>query len=335
MGLGRHTENSERLWRMKPVQICVPVWGKDYIETYLRWSLPAQIAGLRQLEPGRGLKYSIYTDYPHLIRGSHLIGQLDQLGSVEIFTFHGPKINKYATKSAIYRDHLSRAAGSINFLLNADIVLAEEFIPTAVEKIEAGAKVIQVVAPRGKRDEMGWELDDARPRSSLALAKLWLANMHPSLEMHMVDGDPRGPFHPSHLYWYVGTEGIVARCFHYYPIVVCLDKAPDFRGTIDDDLVAAAHVGTDEIHFANDSRDGLFCCELSPPGNPMVRICARGDRVKQFEFYRSYADGRDLWYLAQEVLITSTENLSSDWPSVRDRAYAHVMQIGNAHDRKL
>lgn len=57
------------------------------------------------------------------------------------------------------------------------------------------------------------------------------SDMHPQLSMHFVEGPEGAPFHPSHLYWPVGEEGVVIRGFHLYPIVIDpRDSAVAFSG---------------------------------------------------------------------------------------------------------
>jgi hypothetical protein len=243
---------------------------------------------------------------------------------------------KYAVKSDCYRQALERARmhGAAVFLLNADIVLADGFVRSAVELLCEGRRAIEVCGPRGLRGPIGEALT-SRHRSAdgvsiaidaLELSALWLRHMHPLLQMHFVEGPDGAPFHPSHLYWKVGEEGILARCFHLYPIVVYpKDARISFTTTIDNDLVGNLGLNEDERFIAQDSRE-IFCCELSAPGQDVGGMARRGDLNGYVEFYVSYGE-RNLANLEKEIVITATRELGRQWASVSHQSGLVIEQL--------
>lgn len=312
----------------------VPVWGESYVQTFLDYCLPAQLApdNIPALGGGSGNSYTIYTtrsDYER-IAASHAYRALQQVIAVtveyldsELYAAgHAPTDGKYRVKSECYRHALRRAVERRVAIvaLNADILLANGFVRTAVDLLARGKRVIQVPGPRGLRDPIGRALI-SRYRGGegtsisiepTELSALWMKNMHPQLKMHCVDGPEGAPFHPSHLYWTVGEEGVIIRGFHLYPIVIdARVGAVGFSSTIDDDLVGNLGLSRDELFLAQDSRE-MFCCELSPPDCNVGQMATRGDLSRYVDFYLSYAR-HNIRNLMQEIIISGERDLSPQW----------------------
>lgn len=312
----------------------VPVWGESYVHTFLDYCLPAQLSpdNIPALGGGSGNSYTIHTtssDYD-LIAGSPSFRALQQVCAVTVEFLDSDlssaddlaAYGKYRVKSKCYRHALLRAAEhhAAVVALNADILLANGFVRTALGLLARGKRVIEVPGPRGLRDPIGRTLV-SRYRGAdgtsiciepTELSALWVKNMHPQLRMHFVEGPNGAPFHPSHLYWIVGEEGVVIRGFHLYPIVIDpRDSAVRFSTTIDDDLVGNLALSQDEVFLARDSRE-LFCCELSPPDHYVGQVACRGDLSRYVDFYLSYA--RDnIRNLEHEIIISGVRDLGPEW----------------------
>lgn len=292
-----------------PLHVAVPVWGESYVDTYLRFSLPAQLSAgnLPALPPGLPHAYTIYTTKQDFARisGHPLFAELKKHIPVtaEFIDRHmqderyGQPGGKYWLKSNCYREALRKAAteNAGVVALNADIIFADGFIRTAAALLREGKRVIEVAGPRGVRDAIGAALvrdhQDARgiiTVSPLQLSKLWLENIHSNLRMHFVEGLEGEPFHPSHLYWRAGRS-LIIRAFHLYPIVVVPGSSRiAFTSTIDDDLVGNLGLAASEIAIADDSRR-MFCCELSAEDAYVGTSLVRGDLRGYAGFYRSYS----------------------------------------------
>jgi hypothetical protein len=183
--------------------------------------------------------------------------------------------------------------------------------------------VIEVPGPRALRDPLAVALTAFRGPDGISisiepdeLSKLWVANLHPQLQMHYVDGPEGGIFHPSHLYWLVGQEGAIIRGFHLYPIVVDpRNTTISFSSTIDDDLVANLRLSKNELFLAQDSRT-MFCCEMSPPDHYVGQMARRGDLARYVDFYLSYAR-TNIRNLTREIIVTGVHDLGPQWHTRR------------------
>lgn len=312
----------------------VPVWGESYVHTFLDYCLPAQLApeNIPALGGRIHASYTVYTthsDYDHIAVSPSFRALQDAIvvrtEFIDDALTPGPAARsdaKYKVKSECYRRALQRAAEDREAVvaLNADILLANGFVRTAVELLARGKRVIKVPGPRGLRDPIGRTLishyrgGDGASISiePTELSALWMKYMHPQLKMHFIEGPKGGPFHPSHLYWLVGEEGVVIRGFHLYPIVINpRTNSVDFSTTIDDDLVGSLGLSQDEVFLAQDSRD-MFCCELSPPGHYVGHMASRGDLSRYVEFYASQAR-HNIRNLEQEIIICGVRDLGPRW----------------------
>jgi hypothetical protein len=94
------------------------------------------------------------------------------------------------------------------------------------------------------------------------LVKLAMGHLHPLTEALFWDSAHFGSG-PSHLYWRVGDDGILARCFHLHPLMV----NPLVRGllpssTIDADYTPLACPDPDTLYVVEDS-DEIAGFEIS------------------------------------------------------------------------
>ncbi len=330
-----------------PLHFVVPVWGEGFIKTFLDYCLPAQLSpeNIPVLGRGNHHTYSIHTARANYdsIMASPALQELQRAITVKI-EFIDPVAPaqgttadaKYRVKSGCYRRALQDAGarGAAAVLLNADIVLANGFVRTALDLLASGKRVIEVPAPRGLRDSIGPILISRyrEPHGASIsiepdeLSALWVRHIHPLLRMHFVEGPKGEPFHPSHLYWKVGDEGVVARCFHLYPIVVYQKGASvDFSTTIDDDLVARLGFPDEEVFVAQDSRE-IFCCELSPPEQYVGHMARRGDLRSYAAFYLSYC-GHNLRKLQRELIISGSHDLGPLWEARRQQSAVFTQRL--------
>jgi hypothetical protein len=341
---------------MTPLHFAVPVWGAGYVETFLAYSLPSQLSGgnIGALPRGEGHSYVVTTrrsDHARMqahpaFRALHdridvQVEYVDEaLAAPDAATAEG----KYRIKSDAYRRALQRARerGWAVVALNADIVVADGFVKTVLAELCRGKRVIQVPGPRGLLERIGPALVAGHHGSdsvsiSIApakLSKLWLQHIHPLLDMHFVDGPAGSAFHPSHLYWRVGGEGIVVRGFHLYPIVVVPGRAQArFGTTIDADLVGNMRLRRGEVFLATDSRQ-LFCCELSPASYTMEGICGRGEVDRYLEFFMAYPEG-NLRNLEREILITGEAHLGPQWDMRRKESADFAARLVADYRRAL
>jgi hypothetical protein len=326
----------------------VPVWGAGYVRTYLDVCLPTHLSdgNLGALGGAGEHTYTLFTtaDDFRVIEASRAFERLRGMVrvEVEILSPPGEGVNKYKLKTSCYRHAFEAASGrgAAIFALNADMVLADGFVRRSAELLERGVRLIEVPGPRGVGAAISSALNSnfrsadgvAISVSTRQLADLWLANMHPQLAQHNVEGPEGEPFHPSHLYWLVEGEGVMIRGFHLYPIVVRPPKGEiSFNGTIDDDLVANLNLRDHERYLAADSRE-LFCCELSPAEYEVAAVTTRGNLDAIVDFYCSYSQ-QNADNVRHEMIITARDKLGPMWAEKHEasrRFVEHLLELYSA-----
>lgn len=319
-----------------PLYFAVPVWGDSYVDVFVQTALAAQLApnNLPALPHLQYCRYNIYTTHRDAarLRAQPIFTRLATLVETEIHFIDSSmdgigdllsRFNRYEVKSECYRHSMREAvdANAANVLLNADIVLCDNFLLHAVELLKSGKRVIEVVGPRAFRAPVEAILHErfragdglAITISAQELAAIWVEHIHTMSRIHFWEGDTAAPFHPSHLYWRAGRRSVLARCFHIYPIVFLPNASnADFRVTIDDDLVARARLKRRESYVAVDSNE-LFCLELSPADHWVGTPGKRGDIASTANFYLRYGLARNFKLLRYRIRIEGGDEDPVAW----------------------
>lgn len=331
--------------QLSPVYFVVPVWGEAYVNLFTEVCLPAQLApGNIPSLPNIGrCQYHIYTtrdDY-NAVFLSAAFKKLETLINASIHVIEPPRTadERYDKKSEIYRAAIRRASkdDAVNFFLNADIVLADGFVRRTTELLAAGKRVIELPGPRTVKEAVRNALlrdyldpDGAIVISPRQLTALSIKHLHPLEAMHYWESqgtDER--FHPSHLYWPVGTNSLLARCIHLYPIVVHpRDRlgALRFDTTIDDDLVQRACPAMEDTHVVTNS-DEMFCCELSSAEHFVGNMGTRGDVESVVDFFFSYGKERNAKLLKYPIRMIGADEPAADWKRAEAEAENVIAQV--------
>jgi hypothetical protein len=328
--------------RHRPLHVVVPVWGAEYVATFLDLALPAQLSLGNLPALPRRPRYVIHTSSSDraTIEAHPATARLREHAELVFQSIDGllalpAGYGKYRIKTECYRAEIQQAgrAGAQIVMLNADMLLADGFLARTASLLAEGYKVIEVAGSRGLLGPIARELDAAhrRPDGTISigpteLARLWLRNLHPALQRHVVDGPAGESFHPSHLYWPVGQAGMVIRGFHLYPIAIDpISPFISFGGTIDDDLVANLGVRPEACFIAADSRE-MFCCELSAPDHHVGDVGARGDTEGIVAFYLRHAAGNAA-KLETEIIVTAEPELGPDWEAPRAASARYAAEL--------
>jgi hypothetical protein len=331
--------------QVPPTYFVVPVWGEAYVKVFTEVCLPAQLSpGNIPALPNIGrCQYHIYTtknDYAAVYQSASF-KNLEKLINASIHVVEPPRSSeeRYDKKSEIYRAAIRRAAkdDAVNFFLNADIVLADGFVRRVTELLAAGKRVIELPGPRTVKEAVRNELlqhhrdqNGAIAISPRRLAAMAIEHLHPLEGMHFWQSsgsDDR--FHPSHLYWRVGKNSLLARCFHLYPIVVYpRDRmgAVRFDTTIDDDLVERACPAMEDTHVVTNS-DDMFCCELSAAEHYVGSMGSRGSIDDVVDFCFHYGKERNAKLLKYKIRMVGGDEPEQEWKRAEGDSESVIGQV--------
>ncbi len=152
--------------------------------------------------------------------------------------------------------------GAAVVFLAPDMVFADGAFKRLAELIDAGKRAVitagtrvaaETFVPAFMRDFSHGETDiTITPRQLTGLA---MNHWHPAT---LASYWPPRVNWPSNMFWPVGDEGLVGRCFHMHPIVVVAKQENvNFDSTIDDDYVVRAYPRDEDVYVVEDSDE--FC----------------------------------------------------------------------------
>jgi hypothetical protein len=266
----------EQLGMSEPLgfHFLTPVWGEAYTRLYVDVVIPAQLAegNLGAFRHAPNSRYVIYTtpSDAERIRSSPVFDELNSCVPVSFEWITGDSNVVHDKMSTCYRAGIQAAndakAGVV--FLTPDIVFANGSFAALKRLASNGHSVIYVPAIRTLKEDVKLTLSSCRtgghaisihPRQLMRVA---LDNLHPLADLSWWDrGDT--DLLPANLYWPVGSEGILGRCFHLHPIFVRPQrKDAIFFGTVDDDFCSAACPDSSSDYVVTDS-DEFLSIELS------------------------------------------------------------------------
>jgi hypothetical protein len=261
--------------RLTGFYFLTPVWGESYTRVFIETVIPAQLApgNLPAYRDVSGCRYIIYTtpQDAEQIRASKVFDALNTCIPVS-FKWIADRINVvHDTMSDCFRRGIAAAdiAGAAVLFLTPDIVFADGSFAEIKTLSDRGCDVVFIPAMRTIKFGVSADLQAFQNNSSIQvtprqLMQIAFDNLHPLGDSSWwEEGD--GNLIPANIYWRVGNEGILGRCFHLHPIFVNPQrKGVTFFGTVDDDYVAAACPDDSHDYVVTDS-DEISAIELSDP----------------------------------------------------------------------
>jgi hypothetical protein len=257
----------------------VPVWGEAYTRLFAEVCLPTllspgNIPGLPHRERH---VFTIYTSPADraIVEASPAFRLLEKSIKVEFHPIRarvGQISDPYDVQSDCFRRAIRRAdaADCAMVFLTPDLIMADGSLRALARIADTPVRAVLGVGIRldkartssqllaGHRSESG----DAIAIAPRDLVKLALGTLHPIAKAHMFHAESEDVL-LSNLYWRVGGDGLLARCFHLHPFLVYprVKNAP-FTNTIDGDYLEAACPDPAETYVITDS-DEFSAWELS------------------------------------------------------------------------
>lgn len=260
------------------VKIVVPVWGAEYINTFLNLSLPAQMCrdGIPEIAQRHEVTYVIYSTPQGIdcISKSGLFKILSSIVAVKFVEISADEAEKnYVTLSKAHVRELNDSSKRMEcvYLFNADIIVSSEFFRATLQKIESGYKAVNVTCPRALLNPVTLTIQSRAVVSDNItycigadeLKQIWLSNIHPLMMLHKMPKSPSEDVHPSSFFWEARSGGIYIRSFHLYPIVlVPSERQIRTNETIDASAISKLKLKPEEIYTEVLNSD-FFCFEVT------------------------------------------------------------------------
>ena len=258
------------------VKIVVPVWGQNYVDTFLKLSLPTQLSPLNipKISKKHKVIYVIYTTRKDkkFIESSDIFIRLSKYANIE-FSFVNNIFNKkvYTLYRKIHYIELKKSSKKDEcvFLFNSDMIMSDQFMYRAI-KIMKTHKVINVFCPRTLEEPIKkFYANNANSNYHLkitaqTLNKLWFQNCHPLMKYHFLPKKNKEQILPATFIWQPKKNVVYVRSFHLHPVLVYPKnkKINKFRTTIDAGPIY--HIFNSWEIYTEKSNKDLFIIELSP-----------------------------------------------------------------------
>ena len=254
----------------------VPVWGTKYIDIFLRFSLPTQLApgNIGALKQRHDIVYRIYTrpQDKALIENSKAYALLASYLDTRVIELEHVNFNAdhhYIPFSACYKEGMKNAAkdGAASLFLTADQIWSNGSMSHIVSLGDSGKKAVLINGPRLLSETFipvfQTMLQDIKKPyvilPSRQAVRLAMTHLHPWDKSLFWDAAEKGR-PASFMYWWVGSEGFIMRCFHIFPALIKPETVyPDFPSTLDaSNFVGLACPDVNDAYLVNDSDKVMF-----------------------------------------------------------------------------
>lgn len=251
------------------------VWGAEYTDLFIEVVIPNQLSN-GNLPSFKGLDASYYiyttTEDADRIKKTAAFLRLSDLMPVNfIFIIIANTSNKYNKLSECHKLAITAAnkEDAAIIFLSPDAVFADGSFAKLLELCSAGKRAVMTAGLRVTKEtflplllKYFSEDNSTLNISSRELIKLAMQHLHP-LSQSLFWKSTRFNRYPSHIYWDVPNEGILARAFHVHPLMVAPSrKGISFSSSIDNDYFYQACPDINDIHVVTDS-DEIAVIEMS------------------------------------------------------------------------
>ncbi|MEM1445114.1 MAG: hypothetical protein AAGF84_03605 [Planctomycetota bacterium] len=331
----------------------VPVWGKDYIERFLRWGLPSFLAPDNlSAVASRTHSFDIVTDHADLPHFEH--PAMERLKSLVPVRFRTPsedlhregvpddslgytKMTRYYNAAVTAQEEPDIA----HVFLTPEGIFSNGMFPAILERLDTGARAVALAGFRVLEDTAIDALLDAHldqenhalsatPRE---LVRWVIDHPHPITLAHVWGGGSNadGPRMHPHYYWPVGDAGLVAHCFHVHPLCVWPKRpglAIPFGQTLDHEYLQQA-VAYRDIHLVRDT-DEMCVIDIARDGHLGDTFSDRPYDVRDVaEFASLWTNGYHRGFF-ERVIRVHADEIGPDspvWLETEAEAKAAVMKV--------
>lgn len=295
------------------MKIVLPVWGDKYIDTFIKYILPSHLdsSNIPKLSQSHKIKYTLYTTQQSMNRllAEKSISVLQKYATLEIKLLNSRRIKDvYGTYSFVHSKELRISAkdNEAVYLLNADILLSNNFFTSTLSIIKRGYKSVNIIIPRTsiKPFEKFSSLNQYKTKKLKAnyLIKLWLENPHKLMRYHFMNDKTNTKILPASFYYVNFKQGAYIRSFHLHPVVVLPKKLKiiKFKETIDNGIIY--EMMARKFVYVEEKYDLFFALELSHK-NKFYK--PQGNQFHSSSYLNYYAGANKLNFanLQHEIII--------------------------------
>jgi hypothetical protein len=298
------------------VKVVVPVWGSDYINTFINISLATQLSekNLPLIAKKHEVEYVIYTlkSDVSFFENSESVKLLRKFTSVRFELIRKFKIkNTYRLYGQIHFRELKKSSkfDESVFLINSDFVFSDGFFSQTLKEIRKSTRVVNIVCPRANLESVSsilqTKFSDSKHTikvNSNNLTSIYLRNIHKMMDYHMLPKAPSEEFLPSSLMWKARNGSLFIRNFHFHPVLIYPNKIKlkKIKNTIDDGYVYD-NFNKSEIYIQKEYNKHL-AIELSKESNHYKPVGKYNDYLNLFFYFFAQIKSNFINYNSEIVI---------------------------------
>ena len=338
----------------KTYHVIVVVWGSEYLDLFLNTGLPNQLGegNMSALPPGS--RYRILTRardvdeveaHPMVravarimpvdvvaIGALEQVDQSDRWGGRSLSTNGAAADNRFELITECNRQAIGDAvdAGAALIFPSPDHVMSADSLASVVRRHQAGYRAVVCTGMRLEKegflraiDESGRPWGAPPPRE---LVRMALPHLHAHTRSTFVDAHAFNSY-PLGVYWPVGDDGVLARCFFLFPLLldpVNTHAMPTL--TIDAGYVTQACPDFTRVHVVTDS-DEFVVFELTEAARAVQCSTGAGAALRRAATLGARCDEFEIEYWRRHPVCIHSENIDERWVAVGARADAFVRAV--------
>ncbi|MDD5428965.1 MAG: hypothetical protein PHI58_07035 [Candidatus Omnitrophica bacterium] len=305
------------------------VWGAEYTDLFVNVVMPSILTpgNLYALDKNPRSLYRIFTteEDSEKITASDAFKKISGMMDTDVVMIENKDFTeKYTVMSECHKKAI-RSAGldsAAIIFVAPDAIFSEGAISRMVSLAESGKRAVMIAGIRVSKDTFLPEFTRQfsadgvmMPATARQLTKLSMAHLHPISKSLMWDS---GEFHnaPSHIYFEVPGEGLIARCFHLLPVLVNPARTNLRFETIDGNYIRGACPNPDDMYIVSDS-DELMSIEMSSLSMKPDAGRAGANAFKIAVFAKYAADPYNRIFARQKIRLHSGD-ISPKWAVVEE-----------------
>ncbi len=326
------------------------VWGDEYLSTFLEVTLPNHLSkgNLDAFDASKDAIYKIYTSEKDLNRieeNIHYkkIARMMKTSIMAVPGLYTPveyKLQADHAKALSAMNRLHRLAiaeanaeNATLIFLAPDMLFSVGSFSKLLEFADLGKRAVVIPSIRAVKEKFLPEFErlfkdeyghfQAPARDMVRLA---LKHVHQLTEKYFIDSTSFADT-PRNIFWRVGDEGLLGRCSHFHPLMICPEEKTIFPLlAIDHDYYITAISDYKDFYIVSDS-DDIVAVDLSYRDKQAELIIPR--KFKELTFATRLADNVDnieLKFLRSKVRIHAGE-LTEKWKPIEKESNKIVGRI--------
>jgi hypothetical protein len=323
---------------MKKINFSVVVFGQQFTENFLEYTIPAFLSprNLPAVCRGRPVEYFIYTgrDVEHMIRSHPSFARLNQLLPTRLVFLDD--LNPKYLQSTVYENlnlghmHFIRESNAQNAAMvffSPDILWSEGTFESMIRHAEEGRRAILVMGIRTNREDVLGELrkipyeNRYRGIPARELSQMVVRFPHRITQSLYWGSKEFDLGWPSTLLWKVGNEGFLCRAFHVHTLYVD-PRTPALPGVNHDfDWLSELGFKHDDFYLATNT-DEMSLVEFSPKDRGLN--CGPAGKSTLFsvaKFISKYACADHRQYFLENIYVHTGDISSPAWRRAKLSAF--------------